>query len=91
MTDLLARLKKAECGSRELDALTEVEKRRFDAYAVGLNDDNRAYWKSSANGGVYDSGAAYEAPHYTTCVTSALTLVPDGLRTGIVITENGKG
>jgi hypothetical protein len=77
MEALIKMLEKATAPSRELDALIEVEHRRLEAYAVGLNDKQRAHWKPvGAKGEVEEGGTRYHSPTYTASIDAALTLKP---------------
>jgi hypothetical protein len=70
------------CGtgpSRALDALIEVEVRRWQAYAIGLNDEQRAHWKPvGTKGEVEEGGTRYHPPTYTFTIDAAMMLVPEG-------------
>ena len=74
-SDLIARLEQATEGSRELDAVTEVEKRACEARDTGLTPDQAAQWRHLGDGWVGDYHTKYMAPHYTTSIDAALTLV----------------
>lgn len=77
MKDLIEKLDRAAEPSRELDALIEIELRRFQAYEVGLSDAHRAKWKPVGNQGeIEEGGTRYHAPTYTFSIDIALTLVP---------------
>lgn len=79
LSDLIARLEKATSGDRLLDALIECEVRRFQAYAVGLNDNQRAHWKPvGTKGEVVDGPTRYHAPTYSLSIDAAMTLRPAG-------------
>lgn len=84
MTDLNAlieRLERSVVGSRELDALIECEVRRWQAYAVGLNDEQRSHWKPiGTKGEVIDHQGftRYHPPTYSFSIDAAMTLVPQG-------------
>lgn len=89
MKELIEKLQKAKSGGRDLDALVEIEHRRFEAYAVGLNDKQRAHWKPVGNAGeVEEGGTRYHPPLYSFNVDDALRLVPEGWQ-AILYTENG--
>ncbi len=75
LTGLLDRVKAASGPDRHLDALVEVQARRFAAYAAGLDDRTRAYWNGTIDGDVYDSSISYAAPRYTASIDAALALV----------------
>lgn len=72
---LVERLRAATGASRELDALIEVEARRQDAYRAGLNDEQRAKWRSGTNGVVTDGSTTYFSYTFTASVDAALALV----------------
>lgn len=83
MKDLIAELERAEVGSRELDAKIAVA--TFDEFSpsgdlVYAKLPNRydhctagTYWRKSRSG-----ASLYTAPHYTTSLDAALTLMPEG-------------
>lgn len=71
MDDLIKRLEKAEDGSRELDA--EIWQ-SSGTMPEGLEDVG--YFPDPAKGCM--EGSIYAAPHYTTSLDAALTLVPEG-------------
>lgn len=73
--ELAERVGKAHGPDRELDALLEVQARRLEAYAVGLNDETRAQWRASPDGMVSDQDAIYHAPRFTASIDAALGLV----------------
>jgi hypothetical protein len=75
IASLLERVKAAKRKDRELDALIEVQARRFEAYAVGLTDDTRAKWRAAPNGLVSDPDAMYYAPIFTASTDAAVELV----------------
>jgi hypothetical protein len=71
MTDLIERLEAATEGSRELDAL-------IHATTLSLGRD---YWPDERGRVVEYTGLRkilHRAPHYTTSIDAALTLVPEG-------------
>lgn len=84
MTDLLITLAE-ECAAatgpnRSLDALIEVQVRRWQAYEAGLNDKTRAYWEPVGDKGeVHEGGTRYHPPTYTFEIGAALLLVPIGI------------
>jgi hypothetical protein len=79
MMDLIEAIEKAEGPGRMLDALIEVEVRRWQAYEAGLNDDQRAHWKPvGTKGEVEEGGCRYHSPTYTFEIDRALLLVPGG-------------
>lgn len=89
LTELTERLEKAKSGGRDLDALIEIEHRRFQAYEVGLTDKQRAHWRPVGNKGeVEEGGTRYHPPLYSFNIDDALRLVPDGWQ-AILYTENG--
>lgn len=89
MKELLEMLEDATSGGRNLDALIEVEHRRFEAYAVGLNDKQRAHWRPvGAKGDVEEGGARYHPPMYSFNIDDALRLLPEGWK-AILYTETG--
>lgn len=89
MKDILEMLESATAGGRNLDALIEVEHRRFEAYAVGLNDKQRAHWKPvGAKGEVEEGVTRYHPPMYSFNIDDALRLLPDGWE-AILYTGNG--
>lgn len=89
MQDLIDRLEKAASGGRDLDALVEIEHRRFEAYAVGLNDKQRAHWRPvGTKGEVEEGGTRYHPPLYSFNIDDALRLIPEGWQ-AILYTENG--
>lgn len=70
---LLERVKELREPSREVDALIEVEIRRFEAYRVGLDDKQRAHWKPvGKRGEVEEGGTRYHAPEYTRSIDAAI-------------------
>lgn len=83
MKSLIAKLEAATEGSRELDA--EIWRHLGLAPAIG---DGVWDWKYMGNGAWHQSemestwGRHAAAPHYTTSLDAALTLVPDGLGRG---------
>jgi hypothetical protein len=79
MSKLIEMVEKADSPNRMLDALIEVEVRRWEAYAVGLNDDQRAHWKPvGTKGEVIEGGTRYHSPSYTFEIDKAILLVPEG-------------
>jgi len=80
MTDLLTRLEAAEEGSRELDA--EIEIAVLPAYMV--TKDAEGFVQINMHGTaltpVWADYNPHSAPHYTTSIDAALTLIPDGWR-----------
>lgn len=77
MRELLTKLEHATSGDRTLDALIEVEVRRFEAYRVGLNDEQRAIWKPVGDKGeVEEGGSRYHSPAYTFSMTEADRILP---------------
>jgi len=89
MQDLIERLEKSKSGGRDLDALVEIEHRRLEAYAVGLNDKQRAHWRPvGTKGEVEEGGCRYHPPTYSFDIDAALRLVPEGWH-AILYTENG--
>jgi hypothetical protein len=73
--ELLERVRSAKGPDRKVDALIEVEVRRQEAYRVGLNDQQRAYWTATVDGLVYDSATRYDAPRLSASIDAALALV----------------
>jgi hypothetical protein len=70
---LVDRVKGLRGPSREVDALIEIEVRRFEAYKVGLNDAQRAHWKPvGRNGEVHEGGSRYHAPEYTRSIDAGI-------------------
>jgi hypothetical protein len=78
MTDLIKKLEALEAPCRECDALIESERRRYQAYAVGVGDNLRAYWVADKNGNVSSQGTEYPARHFTASIGAAMTVVPEG-------------
>ena len=79
MNKLIEQIEKATGPNRALDALIEVEVRRWQAYDAGLNDEQRAHWKPvGTKGEVEEGGCRYHAPTYTFEIDKALELVPKG-------------
>lgn len=79
MDRLIAILADAKGPSRDLDALIEIEVRRFQAYAAGLNDKQRAHWVVFGNKGeIEEGGCRYHAPTYSFSLDAAVKLIPDG-------------
>jgi len=79
MNKLIEQIENATEPNRALDALIEIEVRRWQAYEVGLNDKQRAYWKPvGTKGEVEEGGCRYHAPMYTFEIDKALELVPAG-------------
>lgn len=79
MLALIQQIEAAEAPTRILDALIEVEVRRWQAYAIGLSDEQRAHWKPvGTRGEVEEGGTRYHAPMYTFEIDAALRLVPQG-------------
>lgn len=78
LKDLARRVSELQGPSREVDALIEVELRRLQAYAVGLNDSTRAKWQAHPSGKVGDTHTTYVAPRFTASLDAAMTLVPEG-------------
>lgn len=79
LSDLIERLEKATEGSREIDALIECEIRRFQACAVGLNDEQRSHWKPVGSKGevIDDQGfTRYHAPLYSQSMDAAISMIP---------------
>jgi hypothetical protein len=88
--ELIARLEAATEPSRALDAAIEVEVRRFQAYAAGLNDDQRAKWQPiGTKGEVCEGGTRYHAPSYTFSVDIALSLLPGYISVELTISAAG--
>lgn len=78
MKDLIARLEAATEGSRELDAEIELSRRKFLGLIVG-----GAVVTIQPGGWLAGPGTGDQpvlAPHYTTSVDAALTLIPKGWR-----------
>lgn len=73
--ELLERFRSATGPDRELDGLIEVEARRQEAYAIGLDDSQRAYWQTNAAGMVFEGGTIYAAPGFTASIDASLALV----------------
>lgn len=83
MDDLIERLESAPEGSRELDAEIELDRRKFIAGAAAFVGwaANPDLGKGKVLGWIWDGehvNSQDEAPHYTTSVDAALTLVPEG-------------
>lgn len=84
MSDLIARLEAAEEGSRELDAEIELSRRKFLGIIVGAGwAANYVLDKGPVLGWIWDGKnltSQLKAPHYTTSIDAALTLVPEGVQ-----------
>lgn len=81
MEKLIEMIESAASGGRNLDALIEVEVRRWQAYEVGLNDKQRAHWKPIGNKGeiICTQGITrYHPPLYSFNIDAAAELVPEG-------------
>ena len=81
MMNLIEAIERAKEPSRSLDALIEVEVRRWQAYEAGLNDKQRAHWKPVGDKGevICTQGITrYHPPIYTFEIDKALLLVPEG-------------
>jgi hypothetical protein len=81
MIDLIDKIEKATRPDRILDALIEVELRRWQAYDAGLNDKTRATWQPIGTRGEVICGQGltrYHAPTYTFEMDKAALLVPEG-------------
>jgi hypothetical protein len=90
MTELIDRLEKAASGGRDLDALIEIEHRRFEAYAVGLNDEQRAHWRPvGTKGEVEEGGTRYHPPLYSFSIDAALRLAPERSLWSVCDMEDG--
>lgn len=77
---LIETIAEAKEPNRILDALIEAEVRRWEAYAVWLNDKQRAHWKPvGKRGEVEEGGTRYHAPMYTFEIDAALRLIPEGM------------
>lgn len=74
LDELLVMVKSATGPDREIDGLVEVEARRHEAYRVGLNDVQRAYWQTTPDGMVYDNATRYYAPKHSESIDAALAL-----------------
>lgn len=73
--ELIGELGRAECGSRELDARIEISRRGLlKAFAAGTVVISAGGWLA----GPTTSERLIKAPHYTTSLDAALTLVPEG-------------
>ena len=86
---LIEELEKAGGPDRMLDAKIECEKRRYDAYALGMGDELRSHWKPiSPRGEVIDGQGLcrYHAPTYTFSQDAAATLLPWGDHPGATFT-----
>ncbi len=80
--DLIARLESATKGSRELDAEIELSHRRFLGLAGSSWVANYTLGKGRVLGWLWDGqslASQTAAPHYTTSLDAALTLVPGGM------------
>jgi hypothetical protein len=74
LRDLKERVGKATGPDRELDGALEVQVRRFEAYAAGLNDETRAKWKHNV-GTVFDGNTGYSAALHSASIDASLALV----------------
>src|ERR1700753_1864015 len=85
---LIGEIEKADEPNRTLDARIELEVRRWEAYAIGLNDEQRAQWKPvGTKGEVEEGGTRYHSPTYAFHVDEALKLIPKG--SGMNLQGNG--
>jgi hypothetical protein len=79
MNNLIKKIEQADGPNRMLDACIEVELRRWQAYEIGLNDEQRAHWRPvGTKGEVEEGGTRYHSPSYTFEIDKALLLVPHG-------------
>lgn len=80
LSNLIARLEAAKEGSRELDAWIFCSVEHPDK-----KPEHNLFYKNREEWGVFVSNAPspgmtfHDAPHYTTSLDAALTLVPDGM------------
>jgi hypothetical protein len=74
LANLLARVEKAEGGSRELDALIEVAVRWEQAARAGLQPEHRATWRANRSGQVGDGHTTYNAEPVSASLDAALGL-----------------
>lgn len=78
MDDLIKKLESAECGSRELDGKIY---RRVELSKGHLYRETPEGWQTNLHGTALNpvwSDSLASAPHYTTSLDAALTLVPEG-------------
>lgn len=80
MQELIERIENASEPSRAMDALIEIEVRRWQAEASGLDEKHWATWHPVGNKGEVICGQGltrYHPPTYTFSVDDATLLVPD--------------
>lgn len=80
MQELIERIENASEPSRAMDALIEIEVRRWQAEASGLDEKHWATWHPVGNKGEVICGQGltrYHPPTYTFSVDDAALLVPD--------------
>lgn len=81
MTNIIEMVEKADGPNRMLDALIEVEVRRWQAEASGLDEKHWATWHPVGSKGEVICGQGltrYHPPTYTFEIDHALLLVPTG-------------
>ncbi len=88
LEELIAELEKAEGPSLDLDGAIEVQVRRFEAAATGLDEMHWAKWQHYGNH-VFEGGTEYDAEHFTGSLDAAVALVDRVLPGWRIRSEHG--